>query len=69
MLSESCDSTIEKLNCTFCTTCNKIYSTRCAYRQGRCPHHPNELSRLLTWIKQEINNIAKFKRSLNWRDK
>ena len=31
-----------------CKTCNKVYSSACDYRQGRCPHHPALFGNLLS---------------------
>jgi hypothetical protein len=50
-----------------CTTCNKIYTPGCDYRQGRCPHHPGLAEQIISDphkarffnLAQSINNLKR----------
>jgi len=35
------------MNANNCKTCSKPYSVNCDYRQGRCPHHPPLLEKIM----------------------
>jgi hypothetical protein len=52
------NQTTEKIDCK---TCGQEYSPGCDYRQGRCPHHPSVLDKILSSsYKLRFYNLIKF---------
>jgi hypothetical protein len=44
-----------------CSLCKEIYTPACDYMQGRCPHHPSLMDRILSDpYKSRFYNLIKF---------